>query len=217
MTDLLHADEANATYSDDHPQIVRSRNGTSNGPLRGAASNRRNLRCDSAAVSHVNHAQPMVNMQKFRMITGMLRELCVAQRTKYPYVSDVSLQQQIHSAVRNIKAQTNDIFGVVQDVITTEEASQGTQSGRFGATVSSPFHRTRTGSSVSRLNTPNEFNGNSFGYPLYQTAAMQLQNGFDAAEGSMAWDCADLKDNQELEQRLYDLSKWVESSSTCHR
>ncbi|ORX70843.1 ras GEF [Linderina pennispora] len=207
MTDLLHADEANATYSDDHPQIVRSRNGVAHGQSTGSTSNRRNLRCDSAAVSHVNNAQPLVNMQKFRMITAMLRELCVAQRTKYPYVSDVSLQQQIHSAVRSIKAQTNDIFGVVQDVVAAEE------SGRFGAALSSPFHRTRTGSSASRVNTPSEFNSNSFGYPLYQMAAMQFQNGFEAVEGSMAWDCADLKDNQELEQRLYDLSKWVESST----
>ncbi|KAJ1952740.1 hypothetical protein EC988_003386, partial [Linderina pennispora] len=213
MTDLLHADEANATYSDDHPQIVRSRNGVAHGQSMGSTSNRRNLRCDSAAVSHVNNAQPLVNMQKFRMITAMLRELCVAQRTKYPYVSDVSLQQQIHSAVRSIKAQTNDIFGVVQDVVAAEESQGGTQPGRFGATLSSPFHRTRTGSSASRLNTPSEFNSNSFGYPLYQMAAMQFQNGFEAVEGSMAWDCADLKDNQELEQRLYDLSKWVESSS----
>ncbi|KAJ1960529.1 hypothetical protein GGI12_003747, partial [Dipsacomyces acuminosporus] len=239
MTDLLHADEANATYSDEHPQKMHSRNPTGPdtdlskhllGEDRVAILKRKNGRCDSTAVSYVNQAQPLLNMQKFRLITSMFRELCMAQRTKYPYMPDVTLQQQIHNAVRNIKAQTNDIFGVVQDV-----AFEDPSLTRPTTPFPSPFCRGRTGSSASRyassegdesttnssasgtLNNNSNDDSGSFGYPLYRMAASQRNMPDPASvEGSMSWDGADLKENQELEQRLYDLSRWVEPPARHH-
>ncbi|KAJ2725960.1 hypothetical protein GGI07_000888 [Coemansia sp. Benny D115] len=220
MTDFLHADEANATYSDEH-QKMRSRN-----PL-GAhtetnidTSDRRQLRCDSAAISNVNQAQPLLNMQKFRLITAMFRELHQAQRTKYPYAADMSLQQQIHSAVRNIKAQANDIFGVVHDV-----AMDDPNLARPGTGYTTPFARTRTGSTASRTVAP-ELNdmapaeGNDqepMNYPLYQAPGLhKTKPGTPLLNSSMDWDCFDIKDNQELEQNLYMLSKWIEPASSTH-
>ncbi|KAJ2832179.1 hypothetical protein FBU31_002129, partial [Coemansia sp. 'formosensis'] len=156
MTDLLHADEANSTYSEEH-QKMRSRNPTGPEVVDASAkyvidgdkaghANKRQLRCDSAAISSVNQAQPLLNMQKFRLITSMFRELHLAQRTKYPYAADTMLQQQIYSAVRNIKAQTNDIFAVVQDVAATDPMAARPQTSH-----AAPFTRNRTGSSASRL------------------------------------------------------------------
>ncbi|KAJ2453715.1 hypothetical protein EV183_002014 [Coemansia sp. RSA 2336] len=216
MTDLLHADEANSTYSDEH-QKMRSRNPTgpdpeaSSYPLGAAAAlaNKRHLRCDSAAISNVNQAQPLINMQKFRLITAMLRELHLAQRTKYPYMADKMLQQQIHSAVRNIKAQTNDIFNVVEEV-----AMEDPILARPPTAYAPPFGRSRAGSNASRQTEATESGDQMFGYPLYQIAALQKsQDGASLVDASMEWDCTDIKDNQELEQRLYMLSKWVEPGS----
>ncbi|KAJ2852424.1 hypothetical protein IWW36_000311 [Coemansia brasiliensis] len=219
MTDLLHADEANSTYSEEH-QKMRSRNPTgpdseanlnSLHPLGAAAAlaNKRHLRCDSAAISNVNQAQPLINMQKFRLITAMLRELHLAQRTKYPYMADKMLQQQIHSAVRNIKAQTNDIFNVVEEV-----AMEDPILARPPTAYAPPFGRSRAGSNASRQAEAIESEDQMFGYPLYQIAALQKsQDGASLVDASMEWDCTDIKDNQELEQRLYMLSKWVEPVS----
>ncbi|KAJ1743390.1 hypothetical protein LPJ68_000992 [Coemansia sp. RSA 1086] len=216
MTDLLHADEANSTYSDEH-QKMRSRNPTgpdpetSSHPLGAAAAlaNKRHLRCDSAAISNVNQAQPLINMQKFRLITAMLRELHLAQRTKYPYMADKMLQQQIHSAVRNIKAQTNDIFNVVEEI-----AMEDPILARPPTAYAPPFGRSRAGSNASRQTEATESGDQMFGYPLYQIAALQKsQDGAPLVDASMEWDCTDIKDNQELEQRLYMLSKWVEPVS----
>ncbi|KAJ1999700.1 hypothetical protein H4R26_004951 [Coemansia thaxteri] len=218
MTDLLHADEANSTYSEEH-QKMRSRNPT--GPDMDVAINcaldidnttqgsKRQLRCDSAAISSVNQAQPLLNMQKFRLITSMFRELHLAQRTKYPYAADMMLQQQIHSAVRNIRAQTNDIFAVVQDI-----AADDPLAARPATSHVPPFARARTGSSSSRHGAPSGRDSpepSAFAYPLYEIAAMQTsQGGASLLDASMDWDCTDVKDNQELEQRLYMLSKWIE-------
>ncbi|KAJ2757079.1 hypothetical protein GGI19_000320 [Coemansia pectinata] len=228
MTDLLHADEANSTYSEEH-QKMRSRNPTGpevadesascliDGDKAGTA-NKRQLRCDSAAISSVNQAQPLLNMQKFRLITSMFRELHLAQRTKYPYAADTMLQQQIYSAVRNIKAQTNDIFAVVQDVAATDPLAV-----RPHTSHAAPFTRNRTGSSASRLATSaSDLDGSdqgAFGYPLYQIAALQKSHsGTSLLDVTMDWDCTDVKDNQELEQRLYMLSKWIEPQATAtHR
>ncbi|KAJ2092205.1 hypothetical protein IW138_001272 [Coemansia sp. RSA 986] len=222
MTDLFHADQANATYSEEH-QKMRSRNPT--GPDSDAnsrfmpqlpsdrpSSSRRQARCDSTAISSVNQAQPLLNMQKFRLITTMFRELHLAQRTKYPYAADVALQQQIHSAVRNIKAQVNDISSVVEDIVTDDPTLA-----RPMTSYSSPFARTRTDSSASRTaseGVPESAEQGSYGYPLYQTSSLQKnQAAASLFDTSMDWDFADLKDNQELEQRLYMLSKWVEPSN----
>ncbi|KAJ2855268.1 cell division cycle- protein [Coemansia erecta] len=227
MTDFLHADEANPTYSDEH-QKMRSRNPAglamsaevNSSNCVEASSSQRQVRCDSAIISSVNQAQPLLNMQKFRLITTMFRELRMAQRTKYPYAADMMLQQQIHSAVRNIKAQTNDIFGVVQDVAFEETLA------RPHASYSSPFTRTRTGSSASRCGGGMDgadagcgdcSNGDqgAFGYPLYQIAALQKsKSGASLIDASMDWEGSDIKDNQELEQRLYMLSKWIEPTNT---
>ncbi|KAJ2773596.1 hypothetical protein IWQ56_000929 [Coemansia nantahalensis] len=208
MTDLLHADEANATYSEEH-QKMRSRNpaGPDTGVAGAAAA--RQPRCDSTAISNVNQAQPRLNMQKFRLVTAMFRELHLAQRTKYPYVADKVLQQQIHCAVRNIKAQANDIFAVVEDVA-VENPMQARPSAAFAAARG----RSRTGSSASRKagGEPDGGEQSSFGYPLYQIAAHQHSQPL--MDASMEWDCTDIKDNQELEQRLYMLSKWVEPVPT---
>ncbi|KAJ2062664.1 hypothetical protein GGI17_002272 [Coemansia sp. S146] len=228
MTDLLHADEANSTYSEEH-QKMRSRNPTGPEIADDSASclidsdmagpaNKRQLRCDSAAISSVNQAQPLLNMQKFRLITSMFRELHLAQRTKYPYAADTMLQQQIYSAVRNIKAQTNDIFAVVQDVAATNPLAV-----RPHTSHAAPFTRNRTGSSASRLaTTAPDLDGSdqgAFGYPLYQIAALQKSHsGTSLLDVTMDWDCTDVKDNQELEQRLYMLSKWIEPQATAtHR
>ncbi|KAJ2783898.1 cell division cycle- protein [Coemansia javaensis] len=213
MTDLLHADEANSTYSAEH-QKMRSRNPT--GPDVDARADadgqsRRPPRCDSAAISNVNQAQPLLNMQKFRLVTAMFRELHLAQRTKYPYLSDKALQQQIHSAVRNIKAQAGDIFAVVEDVALVDPTLA-----RPPTAYSAPYGRSRTGSSASRTAGGDSDAGDhpSFGYPLYQIAALQKgQDGQALLDASMEWDGAGIKDNQELEQRLYMLSKWVEPST----
>ncbi|KAJ2165489.1 hypothetical protein GGH15_003334 [Coemansia sp. RSA 562] len=199
MTDLLHADEANSTYTDEH-QKMRSRNPTGPEP-----DKRRQQWCDSASISSINQAQPLINMQKFRLITSMFRELHLAQRTKYPYAADKMLQQQIHSAVRNIKAQTNDVFAVVEDVAMSDPvlARPPTAYGQAG--------RSRAGSSASRQA---ELGDQMFGYPLYQIAALQKsQDGAPIVDASMESDCTDIKDNQELEQRLYMLSKWIEPAS----
>ncbi|KAJ1808758.1 hypothetical protein LPJ56_004644 [Coemansia sp. RSA 2599] len=217
MTDFLHADEANPTYSDEH-QKMRSRNPAvlkSDGSAE--ISGQRQARCDSAIISSVNQAQPLLNMQKFRLITTMFRELHMAQRTKYPYAADMMLQQQIHSAVRNIKAQTNDIFSVVQDVAFEESLT------RPNTSYASPFTRTRTGSSASRSGGMDGADGGcgdcnhqgAFGYPLYQIAALQKsKSGASLIDASMDWEGSDIKDNQELEQRLYMLSKWIEPTNT---
>ncbi|KAJ2302840.1 hypothetical protein IWW55_003230, partial [Coemansia sp. RSA 2706] len=207
MTDLLHADEANSTYSEEH-QKMRSRNPTGPGVELGVEQeSKRHMRCDSAAISNVNQAQPLINMQKFRLITAMFRELHLAQRTKYPYAADKMLQQQIHSAVRNIKAQTNDIFAVVEDV-----AMEDPMLARPPTAYAPPFGRSRAGSNASRQA---EADDQLFGYPLYQIAALQRsQDGPPLLDASMEWDCTDIKDNQELEQRLYMLSKWIEPAST---
>ncbi|KAJ2105176.1 hypothetical protein GGI16_002464 [Coemansia sp. S142-1] len=225
MTDLLHADEANSTYSEEH-QKMRSRNPT--GPeIAGDSANclidgdnalpanKRQLRCDSAAISSVNQAQPLLNMQKFRLITSMFRELHLAQRTKYPYAADTMLQQQIYSAVRNIRAQTNDIFAVVQDVAATDPLVARPHTSHVA-----PFTRNRTGSSASRLaSAVPDIDGSdqgAFGYPLYQIAALQKSHsGTSLLDVTMDWDCTDVKDNQELEQRLYMLSKWIEPQATA--
>ncbi|KAJ2550093.1 hypothetical protein EV175_004197 [Coemansia sp. RSA 1933] len=222
MTDLFHADQANATYSEEH-QKMRSRNPTGPDsdansrfmpqlPAERPPSSRRQMRCDSTAISNVNQAQPLLNMQKFRLITTMFRELHLAQRTKYPYAADVALQQQIHSAVRNIKAQVNDISAVVEDIVTDDPTLL-----RPATSYSSPFARARTDSSASRTASdgmPESADQSSFGYPLYQTSSLQKnQASASLFDTSMDWDFADLKDNQELEQRLYMLSKWVEPSS----
>ncbi|KAJ1900457.1 hypothetical protein LPJ81_003939, partial [Coemansia sp. IMI 209127] len=222
MTDLFHADQANATYSEEH-QKMRSRNPTGPDsdansrfmpqlPSERPSSSRRQMRCDSTAISNVNQAQPLLNMQKFRLITTMFRELHLAQRTKYPFAADVALQQQIHSAVRNIKAQVNDISAVVEDIVTDDPTLL-----RPATSYSSPFARTRTDSSVSRTASegmPESADQASYGYPLYQTSSQQKnQAATSLFDTSMDWDFADLKDNQELEQRLYMLSKWVEPSS----
>ncbi|KAJ2732234.1 hypothetical protein IW152_003954 [Coemansia sp. BCRC 34962] len=225
MTDLLHADEANSTYSEEH-QKMRSRNPT--GPEtasvgthcatdddRASHTNKRQLRCDSAAISSVNQAQPLLNMQKFRLITSMFRELHLAQRTKYPYAADTMLQQQIHSAVRNIRAQTNDIFAVIQDVTATDPLAARPQTSHMA-----PVTRNRNGSSASRLTTAapdgDGADQGAFGYPLYQIAALQKsQSNTSLLDVSMDWDCTDVKDNQELEQRLYMLSKWIEPQATA--
>ncbi|KAJ2375134.1 hypothetical protein IW150_002712 [Coemansia sp. RSA 2607] len=210
MTDFLHADEANSTYSDEH-QKMRSRNPAQTGvSADGEMVGRRQVRCDSAAISNVNQAQPLLNMQKFRLITTMFRELHTAQRNKYPYATDMMLQQQIHSAVRNVKAQTNDIFGVVEDVA-FEDISL--------VRPHTSYTRNRTGSSASRC-TADSSDGDgtvgdqgAFGYPLYQIAALQKsKSGTTLLDGSMDWEGSDIKDNQELEQRLYLLSKWIEPS-----
>ncbi|KAJ2163034.1 hypothetical protein GGF46_000220 [Coemansia sp. RSA 552] len=218
MTDLLHADQANSTYSEEH-QKMRSRNPTGpEGPASdGQASRfgpgmdpqlRRQVRCDSAAISNVNQAQPLLNMQKFRLITAMFRELHTAQRGKYPYAADMMLQQQIHSAVRNIKAQTNDIYEVVEDVAMEDPVLV-----RPSTAYASATGRSRTGSNASRQ-TGESDTPVSFGYPLYQIAALQKsQDGASLLDASMEWDCMDIKDNQELEQRLYMLSKWIEPMS----
>ncbi|KAJ2417174.1 hypothetical protein GGI10_000397 [Coemansia sp. RSA 2530] len=228
MTDLLHADEANSTYSEEH-QKMRSRNPTgpeiagvdANGPTDDdmvSPANKRQLRCDSAAISSVNQAQPLLNMQKFRLITSMFRELHLAQRTKYPYAADTMLQQQIHSAVRNIRAQTNDIFAVIQEVTATDPLAARPQTSHLA-----PFTRNRNGSSASRLTTAapdgDGADQGAFGYPLYQIAALQKsQSGTSLLDVSMDWDCTDIKDNQELEQRLYMLSRWIEPQATAaHR
>ncbi|KAJ2678063.1 cell division cycle- protein [Coemansia spiralis] len=226
MTDLFHADQANSTYSEEH-QKMWSRNPTGPEAINRAphlmsdivgngSANRRQVRCDSAAISNVNQAQPLLNMQKFRLITTMFRELHLAQRTKYPYAADMLLQQQIHSAVRNIKAQANDIYSVVEDVAIDE-----TMLARPATSYSSPFARARTGSSASRMAMPDAESADqqsTFGYPLYQIASLQKnQNGTSLLDASIDWDFADLKDNQELEQRLYLLSKWVEPSSNPRR
>ncbi|KAJ1857282.1 hypothetical protein LPJ76_001859 [Coemansia sp. RSA 638] len=203
MTDLLHADEANSTYSDEH-QKMRSRNPTGPEP-----DKRRQQWCDSASISSLNQAQPLINMQKFRLITSMFRELHLAQRTKYPYAADKMLQQQIHSAVRNIKAQTNDVFAVVEDVAMADPvlARPPTAYGQAG--------RSRAGSNASRQA---ELGDQMFGYPLYQIAALQKsQDGASIMDASMELDCTDIKDNQELEQRLYMLSKWIEPVSTTRQ
>ncbi|KAJ2823647.1 hypothetical protein IWW50_003688, partial [Coemansia erecta] len=212
MTDLLHADEANSTYSEEH-QKMRSRNLT--GPNAeqpahvstiDALTNKRQQRCDSAAISNVNQAQPLINMQKFRLITAMFRELHLAQRTKYPYAADKMLQQQIHSAVRNIKAQTNDIFAVVEDVA-MEDPVLARPPTAYGGPA---YGRSRAGSNASRQ-AEMESGDQMFGYPLYQIAALQKsQDGASLLDASMELDCTDIKDNQELEQRLYMLSKWIE-------
>ncbi|KAJ2693142.1 hypothetical protein H4R19_006046, partial [Coemansia spiralis] len=213
MTDLLHADEANATYSEEH-QKMRSRNPT--GPdtdLAGGAAHQRQPRCDSTVISSVNQAQPRLNMQKFRLVTAMFRELHLAQRTKYPYMADKMLQQQIHCAVRNIKAQANDIFAVVEDVVAENPALA-----RPPTAYTAMRGRSRTGSSASRRTGSEPDGGDpvSFDYPLYQIAAQQRSmDGQPILDASMEWDCSDIKDNQELEQRLYMLSKWVEPMSTC--
>ncbi|KAJ2889772.1 hypothetical protein IWW38_004506, partial [Coemansia aciculifera] len=209
MTDLLHADEANSTYSEEH-QKMRSRNPT--GPESGASAdengliddevaeeahaNKRQMRCDSAAISSVNQAQPLLNMQKFRLITSMFRELHLAQRTKYPYAADTMLQNQIYHAVRNIKAQTNDIYSVVQDVAATDPLAARPQTSHV-----SPFTRSRNDSSASRLAmaVPEGDGGDqgAFGYPLYQIAALQKSySGTSLLDASMDWDCTDIKDNQ---------------------
>ncbi|KAJ2786767.1 hypothetical protein GGI15_001259 [Coemansia interrupta] len=212
MTDFLHADEANSTYLDEH-QKMRSRNPTRMGvELDPEMAGRRQVRCDSAAISNVNQAQPLLNMQKFRLITTMFRELHAAQRTKYPYAADMMLQQQIHSAVRNVKAQTNDIFGVVEDVAFDDVSLMRPHTS---------YTRNRTGSSASRC-TADSSDGDgaagdqgAFGYPLYQIAALQKsKSGASLLDGSMDWEGSDIKDNQELEQRLYLLSKWIEPSAT---
>ncbi|KAJ1733475.1 hypothetical protein LPJ61_001538 [Coemansia biformis] len=210
MTDLLHADEANSTYSEEH-QKMHSRNQTGPDPGAAATSNQRMPRCDSAAISNVNQAQPRLNMQKFRLVTAMFRELHLAQRTKYPYVADKVLQQQIHCAVRNIKAQANDIYAVVEDVVLEDPVLA-----RPPTAYASSHGRSRTGSSASRQagGEADTDDSASFGYPLYQIAAMQRsQDGQPLLGASMEWDCTDIKDNQELEQRLYMLSKWVEPST----
>ncbi|KAJ2606583.1 cell division cycle- protein [Coemansia sp. RSA 1722] len=217
MTDFLHADEANPTYSDEH-QKMRSRNPAGSRPDSSSEPpNQRQVRCDSAIISSVNQAQPLLNMQKFRLITTMFRELHMAQRTKYPYAADMMLQQQIHSAVRNIKAQTNDIFGVVQDIAFEESLT------RPNTSYAAPFARTRTGSSASRCGGMDGGDGGcgdcgdqgAFGYPLYQIAALQKsKSGASLIDASMDWEGSDIKDNQELEQRLYMLSKWIEPTST---
>ncbi|KAJ2746354.1 hypothetical protein GGI20_001414 [Coemansia sp. BCRC 34301] len=224
MTDLLHADEANSTYSEEH-QKMRSRNPT--GPDTNSlvdddnatlANNKRQLRCDSAAISSVNQAQPLLNMQKFRLITSMFRELHLAQRTKYPYAADTMLQHQIYSAVRNIRAQTNDIYTVVQDVAAADPLAARPQTSHV-----SPFTRNRNDSSASRLAAaaPEGDGGDqgAFGYPLYHIAALQKSHsGASLLDTSMDWDCTDVKDNQELEQRLYMLSKWIEpQAGNTHR
>ncbi|KAJ1725344.1 hypothetical protein LPJ53_000476 [Coemansia erecta] len=212
MTDFLHADEANSTYSDEH-QKMRSRNPARTGMEPDPEMvGRRQVRCDSAAISNVNQAQPLLNMQKFRLITTMFRELHSAQRTKYPYAADMMLQQQIHSAVRNVKAQTNDIFGVVEDVAFDDISLMRPHTS---------YTRNRTGSSASRC-TADSSDGDgtigdqgAFGYPLYQIAALQKsKSGATLLDGSMDWEGSDIKDNQELEQRLYLLSKWIEPSVT---
>ncbi|KAJ2686537.1 hypothetical protein GGH99_003459 [Coemansia sp. RSA 1285] len=225
MTDLFHADQANASYSEEY-QKMRSRNPT--GPEGSAnsqfmpqlpsdrPSSRRQVRCDSAAISNVNQAQSLLNMQKFRLITTMFRELHLAQRTKYPYAADVTLQQQIHSAVRNLKAQVNDIYSVIEDIVTDDPTLI-----RPATSYSSPFARTRTDSSASR--TPSEGISESidqapYGYPLYQIPSLQKsQTPTSFFDTSIDWDFADLKDNQELEQRLFMLSKWIEPSTSLKR
>ncbi|KAJ1945318.1 cell division cycle- protein [Kickxella alabastrina] len=217
MTDFLHADEANPTYSDEH-QKMRSRNpiGLDADP-RLEQSSRRHMRCDSTAISSVNQGQPLLNMQKFRLITAMFRELHMAQRTKYPYASDMMMQQQIHSAVRNVRAQTNDMFSVIHNV--AFEYSALTQP---LTSCPSPFTRNRTESMTSHsgahdasdIGNNDGSNQGVFGYPLYQIAALQKSQGSASlADASLDWDCSDTKDNQELEQHLYMLSKWIEPAS----
>ncbi|KAJ2806279.1 hypothetical protein H4R20_001747 [Coemansia guatemalensis] len=223
MTDLLHADEANSTYTEEHRKMC-SRNPTGpdsaadgdDAPLAeqqiGLNHLKRQVRCDSAAISNVNQAQPLLNMQKFRLITAMFRELHMAQRTKYPYVADKMLQQQIYNAVRNIKAQTNDIFSVVEDV-----ALEDPMLTRPPTAYSSPYGRSRTGSTASKQVAGDSESSDhaSFGYPLHQIAAGQRgQGGASLLDASMELDCTDIKDNQELEQRLYMLSKWIEPATT---
>ncbi|KAJ2081859.1 hypothetical protein H4R24_002016 [Coemansia sp. RSA 988] len=223
MTDLLHADEANSTYTEEHRKMC-SRNpmgpetaaDTDDAPLAEELSGlnhlKRQVRCDSAAISNVNQAQPLLNMQKFRLITAMFRELHMAQRTKYPYAADKMLQQQIYNAVRNIKAQTNDIFSVVEDV-----ALEDPMLTRPPTAYASPYGRSRTGSTASKQAAgDSESNEHaSFGYPLYQIAAGQRgRDGSSLLDASMELDCTDIKDNQELEQRLYMLSKWIEPATT---